>query len=134
MTESSIAVLKALRSIENLQWYVVPLFVFVIYLYVNEIEKKNWSAVLIGICTFFGEAVWEMFNALVLHFSGYAALWSTPGKSAYIIYAGLNVEIASFFAIAGLIVVKSLPEDKELKSVDFPTLGNPTIPHCKDIS
>jgi len=27
-----------------------------------------------------------------------------------------------------------LAEDNELKSVDLPTFGNPTIPHCNDIS
>ena len=120
MTEASLQVSRILRSTENLQWYIVPLFVFVIYFYIMEIETKNWSAVLIGISTFFGEAIWEMFNALILHFSGYAPLWSTPGKSAFVIYAGLNIEIAFFFAIAGLLVVKSLPEDRNMKIFGLP--------------
>ncbi len=115
MTDASVAVLNNLRSTANMQWYVVPLLIFVIYVYVTEAEKKNWSAVLLGIATWAGELVWEMFNALVLHFTQYASMWSTPGKSAFIIYSGLNIEIASFFAVAGVIVVKSLPEDRHLK-------------------
>ncbi len=112
MTEASKTVLGALRSTENIQWYVVPLLIFVIYVYVTEAERKNWHAFFIGIAVWAGELIWEMFNALILHFTQYASLWSTPGKSAYILYSGINIEIAAFFAVAGVIVVKSLPEDR----------------------
>jgi hypothetical protein len=120
MTESSKSVLAGLRSAENLQWYVVPLLIFVIYAYVTEAEKKNWRAFYIGIVVWAGELIWEMFNALILYFTQYASLWTTPGKSAYIIYSGLNIEIEAFFAVAGLILVKSLPEDKNARFLGLP--------------
>jgi hypothetical protein len=120
MTESSKAVLEALRSTENLQWYVVPLLIFVIYVYVTEAERKNWHAFYIGIAVWAGELIWEMINALILHFTQFASLWSTPGKSAYILYSGLNIEIAAFFAVVGVILVKSLPEDRSVKIIGVP--------------
>jgi hypothetical protein len=33
----------------------------------------------------------------------------------------------------GKLAAVALAVDKQLKRVDFPTLGKPTIPHCKDI-
>ena len=34
----------------------------------------------------------------------------------------------------GKLALWALPELTQLKSVDLPTLGNPTIPHLRDIS
>lgn len=116
MSEDNMVILSHLRQTDNMQWYVVPLLIFVIYVYVTELEKKNYAAVYLSLAFFFAEAVWEMFNAMILHLSGFAPLWGTPGgNSAYIIYAGLNIEIAFFFAVSGIILIKSLPEDKSLK-------------------
>ena len=115
MTQNSIDALKILRSTENMQWYIVPILIFIIYVYVTEAQNKNWSAFYLGIATFGFELIWEMFNASILHFTNYAPLWSAPGQTAYLIYTGLNIEIVSLFAIAGVLLVKSLPEDKNLK-------------------
>ena len=120
MTLAAEQSLKVLRTTENLSWYVVPLLIFVIYVYVTEAERKNWSAFYLGICCWAGELIWEQINALVLHFTNYAPLWSTPGKSAFVIYTGLNIEIAAFFAVAGVIIVKSLPADKSIKILGIP--------------
>ena len=43
MTEASLEMLSNLRSTENLQWYVVPLIVLIVYIYNTELEKKNWN-------------------------------------------------------------------------------------------
>jgi len=120
MTEASIQALNVLRRADNMQWYVVPILVIVIYIYIVEIEKRNWSAVLLGIILWASETTWEMFNALILHFTQYAPLWSTPGKSAYVIYVGLNIEITLFFSIVGLMLIKALPEDKNMKIMGIP--------------
>jgi len=115
MTEASVQALSVLRSTGNMQWYVVPLLVSVFYIYFVEIEKKNWSPVLLGLTFWATEFIWEIFNALLLHVTDYSALWTTPGKSAFVIYAGLNIEISFFFAVYGLMVIKILPEDKHEK-------------------
>lgn len=115
MTDSSLKALESLRSAEYFQWYVVPLLAFVIYVYITEVQKKNWNAVLVGLMFAAGEFAWEMFNALVLYISNYAPLWSAPKDSALIIFVGLNIEIYAMFSIAGVILVKSLPADKNSK-------------------
>lgn len=115
MTESSLLALESLRRADHFQWYVVPLLAFVIYVYISEVQKKNWNVILVGLLFASGEFAWEMINALVLHFSNYAPLWSTPKDSAFVIFVGLNVEIFAMFSIAGVILSKSLPSDKTLK-------------------
>jgi hypothetical protein len=121
MTDASLEMLSNLRSTENLQWYVVPLMVLIVYIYNTELEKKNWGIVLLSIYFFATSGVvLEIVNALVLHFSGYSALWTTPGRSAYVIYAGWNIEILFLAAIGGLVVLKGLPEDRHMKILGVP--------------
>ena len=120
MTDASVKALSVLRHTDNMQWYVVPILVFAIYIYIVEIEKRNWSAVLLGIAFWAAEFIWEMFNALILHFTQYAPVWCTPGPSAFTIYAGLNIEICLFFAILGILIIKVLPEDKNVKILRVP--------------
>jgi hypothetical protein len=111
MTEASLQVLEVLRSPENLQWHVVPLIALAMYIYNGELEKKRHGEVLLGIYFLATSGVvLEIANALVLHFSGRAALWTTPGSSAFVIYAGWNAEILFLAAIGGLTVLKGLPE------------------------
>jgi hypothetical protein len=112
MTDASIAALAALRSTENFQWYVVPLFVLVVYVYAVEIEKRNWSAVLAGLAFWGMDWFNEVWNGLVLHFTGHSACWTVPAGSAYVIFVGLNIEISLMFAILGIVFVKMLPSDK----------------------
>ena len=121
MTEASLQMLSNLRSTENLQWYVVPLIVLIVYLYNTELEKENWGVVLLSVYFFaISGVVLEIVNALVLHFTQYSALWTTPGQSAFVIYAGWNIEIFFLAAIGGLMVLKGLPEDKHMKIMGIP--------------
>ena len=119
-TESAAQALKILRDGSLFQWYVIPLFAFVVYVYASEIEKKNWSLVFAGL-TYWG-LDWfnEIWNGLVFHFTQYAPVWGTPGKSAYVILIGLNIEICFMFAIAGIVFAKMLPKDKKLKILGIP--------------
>lgn len=120
MTEAGLQVLSVLRRPDNFQWYVVPLLGMVGYIYLNEIERGNWSAVWLGISLWAFELIWEMVNGMILTFTEVAPLWCIPGSSAFVIYAGLNVEIAVFFAIGGLLLIKSLPGDKNIKLFGIP--------------
>lgn len=120
MTQSSIEALKILRKTDTLHWYIVPLIVLVIYIYLNEIKSRNMSAVYLGIYAFFVELITEIINALILHFTQVAPLWTISGKTAYLFYVGYNVEIAVFFAVSGVLYVRSLPEDKTKKILGLP--------------
>ena len=41
--------LSILRSPDHFQWYVIPLLALVIYVYTNEISKKNWKGLAAGL-------------------------------------------------------------------------------------
>ena len=115
MTEASIQALKILRSPDHFGWYLIPMLVFVIYIYVVEAQKRNWDIVLTGLIYYALEWFWEILNALLLHFTNYSALWTAPKDTAYLITVGLNIEISMMFAVAGVIMCKLLPSDKNLK-------------------
>ncbi len=119
-TESALAALKHLRDGSTFQWYVIPLFAFVVYVYAVEIEKKNWSLMFAGLAFWGLDWFNEIWNALVFHFTQYAPVWGAPGKSAYTILIGLNIEISFMFAIAGITFAKMLPRDREGKVLGIP--------------
>ncbi|MDD5222509.1 MAG: hypothetical protein PHE84_00840 [bacterium] len=120
MTPESLQTLGALRNLGYFKWYLVPLLTFVIYIYAVEIERKNWNGILIGLLFSAGEFCWEMINGLVLFFTQRSAIWTTPADSAYIIMAGLNIEIFLMFFVAGVIFTKTLPADREMKILGIP--------------
>ena len=120
MTEASLQALEVLRSVENFQWHVVPLFVLVMYVYAVEIEKRDWGLVLAGLAFWGMDWANEIANGLILHFSGISALWTAPAGSAYVIFVGLNIEISLMFAILGIVFIKMLPKDKEQKILGIP--------------
>lgn len=62
----------------------------------------------------------EIWNGLVFHFTQYAPVWGAPGKTAYLILIGLNIEICFMFAIAGITFSKMLPKDKKMKMLGIP--------------
>ena len=99
-TESAAQALSILRDGSLFQWYVIPLFALVVYVYANEIEKRNWG--------------------LVFHFTQYAPVWGAPGKTAYLILIGLNIEICFMFAIAGITFAKMLPPDRKVRILGLP--------------
>lgn len=119
-TESAMKALKHLRDGSTFQWYVIPLLAFVVYVYAVEIEKKHWSLVFAGLAYWGMDWFNEIWNGLVFHFTQYAPVWGTPGKSAYTILIGLNIEICFMFAIAGIVFAKMLPKDKRLKILGIP--------------
>jgi len=120
MTESAQQALSILRDGSLFQWYVIPLFALVVYVYANEIEKRNWSLVFAGLAFWGMDWFNEIWNGLVFHFTQYAPVWGAPGKTAYLILIGLNIEICFMFAIAGIAFSKMLPKDKKMKLLGIP--------------
>ncbi len=120
MTESAQQAVSILRDGSQFQWYVIPLFAFVVYVYANEVEKKNWKLIFAGLAFWGMDWFNEIWNALVLHFTNYAPVWGAPGKTAYLILVGLNIEICFMFAIAGITFSKMLLPDKKQKILGIP--------------
>ena len=119
-TESTLAALKILRDASQFQWYVIPIFVIVVYIYTVEVQRRDWSIVLAGIAFYGMDLFNELWNALVLHFTQRSAVWTAPGKTAFLILVGLNIEITFMFAILGICFVKMLPRDKSAKVFGIP--------------
>ncbi len=108
-TPSAAAALRILRDGSQFQWYVIPLFALVVYVYAVEIERQNWSLVCAGLAYWGMDWFNEIWNGLVFHFTGYAPVWGAPGQTAFLILIGLNIEICFMFAIAGIGFAKMLP-------------------------
>ena len=120
MTDAAQEALRILRDGSQFQWYVIPLFALVIYVYAVEIERKNWNLVLAGLAFWGMDWFNEIWNALVFHFTQYAPVWGAPGDTAYLILIGLNIEICFMFAIAGVAFSKMLPADKNMRILGLP--------------
>jgi len=119
-TESAAQALSILRDGSLFQWTVIPLFALVVYVYANEIEKRNWSLVFAGLAFWGMDWFNEIWNGLVFHFTQYAPVWGAPGKTAYLILIGLNIEICFMFAIAGITFSKMLPADRRTRILGLP--------------
>jgi hypothetical protein len=120
MTEASEQALRILRDESLFQWYLIPLFALVVYVYAVEVERRNWSAVFAGLAFYGMDLFNETWNGLVLHFTDRSAVWTTPGDTAYLIFVGLTIEISFMFAVAGVAFVKMLPQDKTLRIMGIP--------------
>jgi hypothetical protein len=119
-TESALEALKILRDGSLFQWYVIPLFALVVYVYAVEVERRNWDMIFAGLAFWGMDWFNEIWNGLVFHFTQYAPVWGAPGKTAYLILIGLNIEISFMFAIAGISFAKLLLKDKRMKILGLP--------------
>lgn len=106
--------LSILRTGDPFQWYVITLLALTVYVYVNEISRKNWKGIAAGLSLYMVHWFVEIVNALIQHFSGHA-LWTVPTGTAFLILVGVGIEISFMFSIAGLIFSKLLPEDPHKK-------------------
>lgn len=120
MADSAQRALAILRDGSQFQWYIIPLLAFVFYVYTVEAEKRNWNLILAGLAFWGMDWFNEIWNALVLHFNGYAPVWGAPGDTAYLILAGLNIEIMFMFAVSGLIWGKMLLPRREDRILGVP--------------
>jgi len=119
-TESAQQALSILRDGSQFQWYVIPLFALVVYVYAVEVERRNWNLLFAGLAFWGMDWFNEVWNALVFHFTNHAPVWGAPGQTAYLILIGLNIEICFMFAIAGIAFGKMLPADWKLKILGIP--------------
>jgi hypothetical protein len=119
-TESAQQALSILRDGSQFQWYVIPLFAFVVYVYAVEVERRNWNLFFAGLAFWGMDWFNEIWNSLVFHFTNHAPVWGAPGQTAYLILIGLNIEISFMFAIAGITFGKMLLPDKKTRILGVP--------------
>jgi hypothetical protein len=111
---------EILRNPDTFSWTTVAFLGFAIYVYAAEVERRNWSAILAGLAFWTVDWINEVVNALVLHFTDRAAIWTTTGDTSYQILIGLNLEISILFFIAGVVFVKQLPPDPRTRILGVP--------------
>ncbi|HBV98526.1 MAG TPA: hypothetical protein DEF36_16020 [Desulfotomaculum sp.] len=99
-----------MRSGDHFQWYVIPLLIFVIYIYANEYEKGNYRAIAGGLALYMVHWLVEIVNGLIQYFSGHA-LWTVPTGTSFSIMVGVGIEISLMFSVAGIIACKMMPGD-----------------------
>src|SRR5438445_10095582 len=73
-----------LRNPSHFKWYTVTLLLLVAYVYSVEIERRRWDIVLAGAALWLVDWVNEVVNALVLHFTHRAAIWTVTGDTSYL--------------------------------------------------
>ncbi len=120
MTEASRAAVEALRDPAHFQWAIVPILALVAQLYWRELGKRNWHFVLACVGATGLEFLAEIINALILHFTDYAALWTIGGKSSFLVFVGLNIEIMLMFWVAYYAFLKILPQDRKIRILGIP--------------
>lgn len=106
--------LNILRTGDNFHWSFITLFLLVLYVYYNEIEKKNWNVIAAGLTLYMIHWFVEIVNALIQYASGHA-LWTAPTGTSFLILVGLSIEINMMFAIAALTFAKILPPDPKMR-------------------
>jgi hypothetical protein len=98
---------------------VIFMLVVVLYIYFNEVNKKNWGAIVAGLSLYMIHWFVEIINSVVQSVLGHA-LWTVPAGTAYLILIGLGIELNLMFAIAGVAQSKLLPEDPKEKMLGLP--------------
>ena len=119
-TESAQQALDILMDGSQFQWYVIPLFAFVVYVYAVEVERRNWNLFFAGLAFWGMDWFNEIWNSLVFYLTNQAPVCGAPGQTAYLVLIGLNIEISFMFAIAGITFGKMLLPDKKTKLLGIP--------------
>ena len=126
--EATAQALAILRKGAHFHWNVIALLALVLYVYLNEYRQGNFRGIAAGLSLYMVHWSFEIANALVQHFSGHA-LWTVPTGTSFLLLVGVGVELSFMFSIAGLVLTKVLPEDRELRILGIPNrilfaLGN----------
>ena len=104
----------AVRSTDNFNWTFIAILAFVVMVYVDEIHKKNYKALAAAVMLYSVHWLYEIANAVICHFTGYALWTVSPDSTSYILLIGVSWELSMMFAVAGF-TSKLLPEDKNMK-------------------
>ena len=104
----------AVRDPSNFNWSFIAILAFVVMIYVDEIHKKNYKAIAAALMLYSVHWLYEIANAVICHYSGYALWTVSPESTSYILLIGVSWELSMMFAVAGF-TSKLLPEDKNIK-------------------
>ena len=104
----------AVRNPSNFNWSFIAILAFVVMIYVDEIHKKNYKAIAAALMLYSVHWLYEIANAVICYFTGYALWTVSPESTSFILLIGVSWELSMMFAVAGF-TSKLLPADKNLK-------------------
>lgn len=104
----------AVRNPSNFNWSFIAILAFVVMIYVDEIHKKNYKAIAAALMLYSVHWLYEIANAVICYFTGYALWTVSPESTSFILLIGVSWELSMMFAVAGF-TSKLLPADKNMK-------------------
>ena len=106
--------IAAVRDPSNFHWSILTLFALVMTTYCSEIKAKNYKAVACAAMLYSIHWLYEIANAVICHFTGYALWTVSPESTSFILLIGVSAELSLMFSVAGF-TCKLLPENKNAK-------------------
>ncbi|NLL63257.1 MAG: hypothetical protein GX241_03300 [Ruminococcaceae bacterium] len=105
----------AVRSVDNFNWTFITLLALVVICgYIPRIRDKKWDSIAAALALYGVHWIYEIANAVICHFTGFALWHVTPESTTFILLIGVCWELSLMFSIAGF-QVELLPEDKNMK-------------------
>ena len=109
------AAIDAVRSTDNFNWTFIALLALVVCgVWIPRIRDRKWNAVFAALALYGVHWFYEILNAVICHFSGYALWHVSPESTSWIILVGVCWELSLMFSIAGF-TAELLPADKDRK-------------------
>lgn len=109
------AAAQAVRSTDNFNWTFITLLALVVCgVYIPQIKKKNYNGVAAALALYGVHWLYEIANAVIAHFSGYALWTVSPESTSFILLIGVSWELSLMFSIAGF-MADLMPADKSKK-------------------
>jgi hypothetical protein len=103
------------RTTDNFHWTFIAILAFVVYIYANEYQRKNFAGIAAGLSLYMVHWLYEIVNAIIGAATGYA-LWTVSAQStSFILLIGVSWELSMMFSVAGLAMHKLLPQDPKKK-------------------
>ena len=120
ISDASRQALEILRDGSTFEWSTVTLLAFAFYVYAVEIERRRWDIVLAGVAFFLMDVFNELVNSAIFHAGDRAPLWAVTGDTSYLVLIGWSIEIVFLFLVTGIIFVKQLPQDPNMRILGVP--------------
>ncbi|MBQ3136391.1 MAG: hypothetical protein IJB74_02805 [Clostridia bacterium] len=109
------AAAQAVRSTDNFNWTFITLLALVVCgVYIPQIKKKNYNGIAAALALYGVHWLYEIANAVIAHFSGYALWTVSPESTSFILLIGVSWELSLMFSVAGF-MAELMPADKNKK-------------------